>query len=389
MREAFVLDPEITFLNHGSFGACPRAVLAHQAHLRERLEAEPVRFFMREFEDGVQRSREALGAFTGARPDDLVFVTNATEGVNAVVRSLDFAPGDELIVTNHAYNACANAVRYAAERAGAKVVVAEVPFPITGPQQVVDTVLAAVTPRTRLALLDWVTSPSGIIFPLAELVKALEAKGVATLVDAAHAPGMVEVDLTALGAAFTTGNLHKWVCAPKGVGFLHVREDWQAKVRPVSISHGANASTAGRSRFLLEFDWTGTFDPTAWLSVPKALEVVATLHPDGWPGVRRANHALALEGRDLLLAALGTKAPAPDEMLGSLAAVVLPEGPVGAGALPGAAELDPVQERLFHEHRIEVPVFTLAGQRLLRISAQRYNRREDYEKLARALPKVL
>ncbi len=389
MREAWPLDPAVTFLNHGSFGACPKAVLAYQAELRARLEAEPVRFFMRELPPLHEAALAALGRFVGARPEDLGAVTNATTAVNAVVRSLDFAPGDELLTTSHAYNACTNVLRYAAERTGAKVVVAQVPFPLEAPAQVLETVLAAVTPRTRFALVDHVTSPTGLVFPAADLVRALEGRGVPTMLDGAHAPGMVELDLDALGASFATGNLHKWVCAPKGCGYLHVRADRRAQVRPLVISHGANSPRVDRSRFRLEFDWQGTSDPTAWLSVPRALEVVGALVPGGWPEVRARNRALALEGRRLLLTALGVPAPAPEAMLGSMAAVVLPRPATGPGALPGTNELDPLQEALFHRHAIEVPVFTFGAHRCLRVSAHLHNRLEDYQKLARALPGLL
>ena len=381
----FALDPSVTFLNHGSFGSCPTGVLAYQQELRERMEREPVTFFLRDLERLLDDARASLGKFIGARSDDLAFLPNATTAVNTVLQSLRLAPGDELLTTNHEYNACLNAMRFWAERASAKVVVAEVPFPVRDAGQVVEAVLGQVTARTRFALIDHVTSPTGLVFPLEALVPVLERRGVATMIDGAHAPGMVPFSLDALGASFATGNLHKWVCAPKGAGYLHVRADLQQQVRPLVISHGANSPRSDRSRFRLEFDWLGTLDPTAWLCVPKALEVMAGLHPRGWDGVREANHALVVEGRAVLLRALGLDAPAPDSMLGSLASVILPRGPTG----PGGLLIDPLQEALFREHRIEVPVFTFGTARCLRISAQRYNTLADYEKLARVLPGLL
>jgi isopenicillin-N epimerase len=372
----WALEGGITFLNHGSFGSCPRPVIEEQRRLQDRLEAEPVRFMTREREGLMDAARDSLAAFVGADPRDLVFVPNATTAVNTVVRSLRFAPGDELLTTDHAYNACANALRFAAERSGASVVVAAVPFPLRSPGQVVDAVLAAVTPRTRLALIDHVTSPTGLVFPVAELVAALKARSVETLVDGAHAPGMVPLDLSALDAGYYTGNLHKWVCAPKGAAFLHVRRALQADARPLVISHGANSPRTDKSRFQLEFDWVGTMDPTAPLCVSKAIEVMSTLEPGGWPQLMRRNRVLALAWRERLCAALKVAPPAPDEMIGTLAAVPLPDGDAQA-----------LQDKLFFEHRIEVPIvpWPAPPRRLVRVAAQHYNSPGDLDRLLEVL----
>lgn len=368
------LEPGTVHLNHGSFGACPRAVLEEQAALRARLEANPMRFFSRELEGRLAQALEALGAFLGAAPANLAFVPNATAGLNAVLRSIDFAPGDEILATDHLYPACRATLDYVAQRTGARVVVAAVPFPVT---DIAGPVLAAAGPRTRLAVLDHVTSPTALVFPVAELVQALAARGIDTLVDGAHAPGMLPLALDRLGAAYYTGNCHKWLCAPKGAGFLYVRPDRQERIVPVSVSHGGWKGAARKGPFRRLFDWTGTADPTAALCVPAAIAFMASLSPEGWPGVMRANRALALQGRELLCAALGVPPPAPAALLGAMASVPLPER---------EADLD----ALWREEGIEVVVFDWQGTagRLLRISAQRYNTPDDLEKLASCLRRL-
>jgi len=387
LAELWPLERGLVFLNHGSFGACPTEVLRHQATLRAEMEAEPVRFLSRELDERLDAARAALAAFVSADPDDLAFVTNATGGVNAVLRSRVFTAGDELLTTDHAYNACRNTLNFVAERAGARVVVATVPFPVASPDEVVDAVLAKVTPRTRLALLDHVTSPTALILPIERLIAELATRGVDVLVDGAHAPGMVPLNLATLGATYYSGNCHKWLCAPKGSAFLWTRREQQRDVRPLTISHGANAVRPGRSRFRLEFDWTGTSDPTAWLTVPKAIEYLGNLVPGGWPALMARNRALALDARRRLCAAAGTPPPCPDDMVGSIASVRLPDGT----AEVGWRRPDPLQQRLFEDWRIEVPVMSwpAAPRRLVRISAQLYNRPEHYERLAQALGKEL
>jgi isopenicillin-N epimerase len=382
------LDSSVAFLNHGSFGACPRDVLAHQAALRDEMEAEPVRFLSRRLDDRLDGARQALAAFLGADAEDLAFMTNATSGVNAVLRSLAFRADDELLVTDHAYTACRNTLDFVAGRAGARVTVAAVPFPLTSPDAVVDAVLSRVTPRTRLALVDHVTSPTALVLPVERLVAELSARGVDVVVDGAHAPGMVPLDLRALGAAYYSGNCHKWLCAPKGSAFLWVRRDRRADIRPLTISHGASATCPGRSRFRLEFDWTGTSDPTGWLTVPRAIEYVGSLLPGGWPAVMTANRRLALEARDMVCRAAGTTPACPDEMIGSIASVVLPDGPP---ADIGWRRPDPIQRRLFDGWGIEVPVMSWPAppRRLIRVSAQLYNSADQYRRLAEALAKEL
>jgi isopenicillin-N epimerase len=388
-RAAWGLDPETTFLNHGSFGAAPRAVLAAQQRWRERLEAEPVRFMVEMLPSALDEARIAAAAFLGADAEGLAFVPNATTGVNTVLASLAFsgglARGDELLTTDHAYNACRNALDVLAERTGARVVVAHLPFPLTDPGEAVDAALSAVTARTRLALLDHVTSPTGLVLPVERLVPALQARGVDVLLDSAHGPGMLPLDLGALGAAYVTGNFHKWVCAPKGAAFLHVREDRRARIRPLVISHGANAELQGRTRFRHEFDWTGTDDPTPWLCVPEALRVLGALFPGGWPELMRRNRDGALAARRRLAERLGVPLPAPDSMIGTLAALPLPDAP--RGARPPSRYRDALQDALVERHRVQVPivVWPAAPRRWVRTSTQAYNRPAEIDLLADAL----
>lgn len=381
----WTLDPTVRYLTHGTFGAAPRVVLKAQRAWQDRLERQPVAFLDRDLDGLMADVRARLGAFIGARPEDLAFVSNATMGVNTVLRSLPFAPGDELLSTDHEYNATLNALRDVAARDGARVVIARIPFPIRAPEEVVDAIMGAVTSRTRLALVSHVTSPTALVFPVQRIVRELAERGVETLLDAAHAPGQVPLDLDALGAAYATGNAHKWLCAPKGAGFLHVRADHRERIRPLVISHGANDRRTDRTRFRAEFDWTGTGDPSAVLAIPAALEFLGGLRPGGWSALMASNHALALAGRDLVCDALGVEPPAPDAMLGAMAAVPLPE------ELP-----QDVKARLYDDHRIEVPVSSWpvdaalepgAAPRapLLRISAQAYNDVGQFEELASAL----
>lgn len=385
MKEHWTLDPATTFLNHGSYGATPKVVLAEQRALRDRMERDPCRFFNQDLEGLLDEARVVIARFIEAEPADLALVTNATHAANAVLASIPLRAGDEILVTNHGYAAVTNAARRWAERAGATVRVAEIPFPILGPAQVLEAVAAALTPATRLAILDHVTSPSALVFPIRELVSTCEARGVDVFVDAAHAPAMVPFSVRAIGAAYATGNLHKWVCAPKGAAFLHVRNDKRAHIRPLVTSHGASAQRTDRSRFHLEFDWTGTADPTALLSVPHAIDFLRSLdaRPDAMLEAHMAaNHALALEAQALLCGVLDLEPPAPAEMLGSMAAFPVPDRflpDAGAWALA---------DQLYARHRIQLPVFPWSGcggRGTLRVSAQRYNTQQDYEKLGAAL----
>lgn len=381
------LDPAVVFLNHGSFGACPKAVLAHQSALREELEREPVDFLWRSLPRRLAGAREALGRFVGADPDDLAFVPNATAGVNAVVRSLHLEPGDELLTTDHSYAACRKTLEHAAQKAGARVVVARVPFPISSEEEVVEPLLLAVTARTRLALVDHVTSPTALVFPVGRIVAALRSRGVETLVDAAHAPGAVPLDLDATGAAFTAGNAHKWLCAPKGAAFLHVRRDRQQDVHPTAISHGFDPGSGGAS-FRAEFDWTGTYDPTGALSVPEAIRLLGGLLPGGWPELMATNRALALRARRVVARRLGVEVPCPESMVASMASVPLPppEPLAPASRLDHEGLMAWCRERGFETWLYPWPS---PGGAVVRVSAQLYNSEAQFEALAALLAEAL
>jgi isopenicillin-N epimerase len=373
------LDPSVTYLNHGSFGACPSAVLEAQSSLRLEMEREPVDFLVSILPARLDVAREALAAFVGAAPEDLVFVPNATAGVNAVLRSLSLGPGDELLLTNHTYAACRKTVDYVAARAGARVVVAQLPFPCADVEEIVFSVLKCVSPRTRLALLDHVTSPTALVLPIARLVNDLRTRGVETLVDGAHAPGMVPLRLEELGAAYYTGNAHKWLCAPKGAAFLHVRREHQGQLHPTVISHGY---TAG---FHAEFDWPGTFDPTPWLCVPEALRFIGGLLPAGWPQVMAVNRDLTLKARALLLESSGLEAPCPDAMIGSMASIPLP--PAARGAPAHGLDCAGLHA-WFRERQVETWLHPHPLP-LLRISAQLYNDLDQFKRLATLLEEAL
>jgi isopenicillin-N epimerase len=386
----WLLDPSIAFLNHGSFGSCPRPVLEFQQEIRLRMERQPIQYFVRDLEALLDEAREALAQFLGAQPDNLVFVPNATAGVNTVLRSLDLERGDQVLVTDQEYNACRNALDVMAERRGIEVVAIRIPFPIANEAQAIDPILSAVTPRTCLLLIDHITSQTGLILPLERIVRELAQRGVDILVDGAHAPGMIPLNLEQLGAAYYTGNCHKWICAPKGAGFLYLRPDRQKLIRPLSISHGANSQRTDRARHLIEFGWTGTWDPSAYLSVPEAIRQMGQLLPGGWAELMPRNRALALEARKILCAALRIAPGCPDSMIGALAAMPLPDGE-STEPPKSPLYLDPLQEELLGKFRIEVPVipWPRPPRRVLRVSAQVYNSREQYETLARALREVL
>lgn len=374
IRPLWPLDEDVLFLNHGSYGAAPRAVLSAQQHWRDRLEANPVNFMKRVLPEALEQAKARLEAFLGAAASDLAFVDNATSGVNAVLRSLDFQPGEEILINSHTYNAVRQTVRHVAARTGAVLVEADIPFPLSGPQPILEAISARLGPRTRLVILDHITSPTATIMPLAPLIEAAKAAGAAVLVDGAHAPGMLSLDVPAIGADYYTGNCHKWLCAPKGCAFLWVDPARQAGIHSLTISHYYEKG------FGAEFAWTGTRDPSAWLAVTAALDILDAL--GGLETVTAYTHRLARDAAAMLADAWGTEAGCPPDMRGSMASIRLPD----RYADP-ALTAQMVMDRLWAEHRIEIPILRFAGQPWARISAAPYSEMVEYTVLQKAIGK--
>lgn len=361
MREEWGLAPGYVTVNHGSYGATPKRVLAAQRMWRDRMEAQPSRFFRLELPGALREAAGALAAYLAAAGEDLAFVANATEGCNAVLRSMTLAPGDEIVVLGHVYGAVRNTVRYIAGRAGAVMVTAAIPFPRPDDATVIANVDAAITGRTRLAVIDHITSSSGMLIPLAGIIAACHARGVPVLVDGAHGPGHVPLDLPALDADWYVGNCHKWLNAAKGCGFLWARRDRQTDLHPAVISHGYGQG------FLAEFDWTGTYDPSAQLSITAALD----FHR-GLGDVMGRNAALAREAADLVAARFGTETGHGNGPCCAMAMVRLPKPVDDAVAL---------RDRLLAAGT-DVPLHVHDGQVWLRLSAQAYNEIGDYTRMA-------
>jgi isopenicillin-N epimerase len=382
------LSPDVHHLNHGSFGAVPIPVQEARAAWLRRWESATSRFIFEEFSDAVETARADVAGFVGASAEGLAFVRNVTTGVASVVRSIEpwLGPGDEILVTSQTYNAVRQTVDFTARRTGATVVQAEIPFPLERPEQVTEAVLGLVSPRTRLAVIDHISSPTALVLPLEEIVWALEPD-VPVVVDGAHGPGQVPLALDSLGASWYSGNLHKWVCAPKGAGFLATRPDRVDQTYPVVISHGWNTPMVrGQSRYHALFDWLGTDDMTPWLTAPEAIRCVGAMLPGGWPEVMAHNHGLALAARLVICDRLGIDLPAPDGMVGSMAAIPLPDGT--GQPLPNL--LSPLNDTLL-EAGFETLVYPWPEwpAQVIRVSAHLYNTLDEYEKLGSALSELV
>lgn len=374
IRHEWGLDPDFLTVNHGSYGATPLVVRAEQDRWRQRMEAQPTRFFFLELPGALRKAAAALAHFLGAEPDDVAFSPNATSGANAVLRSMRFAAGDEVLHVSHVYNAVRNTIAYVAEQAGAKAVIADIPFPRPEPAAIVKSIERAITKRTRIAVIDHITSPSGLVLPVDDIVRLCHAADVPVLIDGAHGPGQVPLDLQGLDVDWYVGTCHKWLCAPKGCGFIYARADRRADLHPVTISHGYGGG------FTAEFDWTGTMDPSAFLSLPASIAFYEKL---GGVALRERNRKLAAEAATLLAGALKTEVGALPDMAGSMGLVRLP-----IALESKRSEAVRVRQAL-QAAGTDAPVHPLDGALWLRLSAYAYNEIGDYERLAELLPAVL
>ncbi|HEU5012134.1 MAG TPA: aminotransferase class V-fold PLP-dependent enzyme [Roseiflexaceae bacterium] len=371
-EQFFLLRRDVTFLNHGSFGACPRPVFERYQAWQRELEAEPVDFLGRRINGLLEEARTAFGEFIGAQPRDVVFVPNVTYAVNIVARSLDLQPGDEVLGTNHEYGAVERTWRFVCGQRGARYVTQPVNLPLERPEDVVEQLWAGVTERTRVIAMSHITSPTALIFPIAEICRRAREAGILTVIDGAHAAGQIDLDMDAIGADFYGGNCHKWLCAPKGAGFLYARPEQQAMLEPLVVSWGWQSRTPSDSPFLDLFQWMGTDDPSAFLSVPAA---IAFQQANNWPAVRAACHELASEARRQVAELTGVPPVCPDspEWFGQMC------------ILPLSQKLHGIQQRLWDEYQIEIPETDWNGQHFLRISIQAYNTPADVERLVGAL----
>ena len=369
LRREFRLEPGVDFINHGSFGAPPAAVLAEAERWRSRMEANPDDFLRNSLPAALRAAAAELARFLQAEPADLAFVENATAAVNAVLRSLQFKRGDEILLNSQSYGAVRQAVRFVCERTGAKPVEPRVPFPVRDAAELVQTLAAALSARTRLVIVDHISSPCGVIWPVAEIVALARSRGAQVLLDGAHAPGQLELDLPALGADWYTGNCHKWLFAARGCGFLWSRRTAQAELHPLAISHAYGTG------FTAEFDWTGTRDFSAWLAAGAGIRFLQDL---GAEAARRYSHGLVVAAAEKIARAWGEPLGGPSALHGSMMAIRLPPRWQGAATRASAAEL---QSLLMREHRIAVAVMPIEAALWARISAQVYNAAADYERL--------
>jgi isopenicillin-N epimerase len=380
----FPLEPGGIYLNHGTVGVTPLAVMRARAAILEEIERHPARYMIRELMQlgmsappEAPRLRAAAGevaAFLGARADDLVFVDNASSGVNAVLRAVELEPGDEILLSDHAYGGVARAASFLARQRGAGVATVALPFPPVDPHAYVSALAAAITPRTRLAVLDHVSSETALVMPLAAMAAACRARGVPVLVDGAHAPGAIELDIATLGVDWYAANLHKWCFAPRSCGVLWAAPERRAGLHPGVISWGIT-----NDDWLQEFEWTGTRDPSPWLAAPAGLAFMRDVL--GVAAMRAWNHGLAWRSAQRLGERWGRLWTTPEAMVGCMITVPLPAG-LGPASFDNAQRL---RDALLFSHRIEVPVIARGGALWARLSMQVYNDDEDVERFAAAV----
>lgn len=389
----FLLDPSIHFLNHGSFGACPKPVFEVYQSWQRRLEAQPVLFLGRELATLQAQARQALGAYLNVAADDLVFVPNATHGVNIVAHSLVLQPGDEILTGDHEYGACDNTWNFVCQKTGARYLRQPVALPLAAPEAFVEQFWQGVTPRTRLIYLSHITSPTAQRFPIEALCQRARREGILTLIDGAHAPGQVTLDLQAVGADFYTGNCHKWLLSPKGAGFLSTRREAQRLIEPLVVSWGysADENTTSGSRYIDLLQWTGTYDPAAVLSVPAAIQF---MQDHQWDEARQQCSGLLRQALTRIDALTGLPSIYPDDLSRDPSPLpggrVLPGGStlppqMGAARLPAGTDLVTLKQRLYDEFRVEAPLVLWNEQKFIRISIQAYNTPADVDALLDAL----
>jgi isopenicillin-N epimerase len=373
----FLLRPDVVFLNHGSFGACPQPVFETYQGWQRQLEAKPVEFLGRQIGKLLAEARERLAAYIGAEGSQIAFVPNATHGINIVARSLDLQAGDEVLGTDHEYGAIERTWRFNSEPRGVRYVRQPLSLPVQSAEAIVEQFWAGVTERTRVIVVSHITSPTALIFPVAEICKRARQAGIWTIVDGAHAPSQLDLDMQAIGADFYSGNCHKWLCAPKGAGFLYARPEVQPLLKPLIVSWGWQAERPGPSPFVDYFDWIGTADPAAYLSVPAAIDFQKE---NNWPAVRAACHELLLDASQQLTELSGREPLSPDGADWWVQMRTLP--------LP-ACDVEQLKARLWDDYQIEVPVHNWYGQPYIRISIQAYNSPNDIDRLVEALKRIL
>lgn len=389
------LDPSLAFLNHGSYGACPRYVLAAQQALRARMEADPVRFYKVDLENLMDRVRLALGSFLRCDPDLLAPFPNATVALCTALRNFPFKPGDEIITNDHEYMSGTNELERIAHERSLKVVKPTLPYPLPESEHeareaIVAAIMAAVTPRTRMLLVSHITSCTSLILPVERLAAECKARGIEILIDGTHAVGQIPVDVASLDPAFYVGSGHKWLSSPKGTGFLYVRRDLAEGFRPLSLSSRAHKVRPERALFLRDFDYVGTCDYSNVLVLPECLEFYATLLPGGWNEVFASNHRLIMQGRQIIASIAGLGLPCPEGLVGTMATLIIPEPPAGVAPRRTLYD-DPLQDALLDRHRVVAPVWRLGanGPRVIRFSAQVYNHPEQYAHAGHALAEEL